>query len=345
MARGLRPFTTAARQRPLTDRRPALNLLAPRPSNNAHYMIKTTTTWLSSTALAVGLLASNAVCQSQPADESLPADPPSRVRTNPGEKSGEKDRKNFYRLLQSNDFLVDTPYLQDDDELQHTVTLTREGRRRWSSTFSEEIPLGSDKHQLTVTLPSRFFKTSSDRSVGIGDLQIQYNYGLLGSSASRFAVSPGVSITIPTGSARKATGSGAVSLGFGLPVGIMLSDRWGLNTSAELSFTKKARNREGERANISDFELGQSLVWFAKPKLNFLIEAVWERSKAVAGDNLTETENEAFVSPGVRWAHTFKNGTILSPGVAFPLGIGPSRGDNQIFFQLSFEHRIRKEQE
>lgn len=36
-------------------------------------------------------------------------------------ESGDADNSQNYRLLQSNDFLVDTAYLQEEGELQHTV--------------------------------------------------------------------------------------------------------------------------------------------------------------------------------------------------------------------------------
>jgi len=58
---------------------------------------------------------------------------------------------------------------------------------------------------------------------------------------------------------------------------------------------------------------------------------------------LKEYEREFFVSPGVRWAYVLKNSLIVSPGVAVPIGIGQSRGENGIFFYLSFEHLLRKE--
>lgn len=248
-----------------------------------------------------------------------------------------------YRLLQSNDFLVDTAYLQEKGELQHSFTLTRTNRRNWSTNFSEEISLGSEKHQLSFSLPSQLVGNSPKKHRGFGDIQIEYNYGLFGDSESRITVSPGFGLSLPSGNARKELGAGATGVSFKIPVGVMLGDRLASNSVFETTYTKSAQNAEGARANVFGYEIGQSFVWFAKPKLNFLVEAVWEREQEVTGQGLKEYENEFLISPGIRWAHTFKNGLIVSPGVAVSLGFGPSRSERGIFFYLSFEHSFKKE--
>jgi hypothetical protein len=48
------------------------------------------------------------------------------------------------------------------------------------------------------------------------------------------------------------------------------------------------------------------------------------------------------VSPGVRWAHNFKNGLQIVPGVAVPVGVGSSQGEVGVIFYLSFEHPFGK---
>ena len=48
------------------------------------------------------------------------------------------------------------------------------------------------------------------------------------------------------------------------------------------------------------------------------------------------------VSPATRWCYDFKNGLQIVPGVAFPIGVGPSKGDHAFLLYLSFEHPFRK---
>jgi hypothetical protein len=86
-------------------------------------------------------------------------------------------------------------------------------------------------------------------------------------------------------------------------------------------------------------------VWLAAPRFNVLVEAVWNNAATVTGFRQTKRENEVLINPGVRWAHNFKNGLQIVPGVAVPIGVGPSRGMRGIFFYLSFEHPLKKQPE
>jgi hypothetical protein len=44
------------------------------------------------------------------------------------------------------------------------------------------------------------------------------------------------------------------------------------------------------------------------------------------------------ISPGVRGAINFTSGLQIVPGIAIPIGAGPSHGERGVFFYLSFEH-------
>ena len=50
--------------------------------------------------------------------------------------------------------------------------------------------------------------------------------------------------------------------------------------------------------------------------------------------------------PGRRGARddawNLRNGLQIVPGLAMPIGLGPSRGDNALFLYLSFEHPFRR---
>lgn len=53
----------------------------------------------------------------------------------------------------------------------------------------------------------------------------------------------------------------------------------------------------------------------------------------------TDSWNASFyLSPGVRWGYDFASGLQVVPGIAFPIGVGPSKDDNQILLYLSLEH-------
>jgi hypothetical protein len=48
------------------------------------------------------------------------------------------------------------------------------------------------------------------------------------------------------------------------------------------------------------------------------------------------------VNPGFRYAINCKSGLQIVPGIALPIGIGPSAGELGIFLYLSFEHPLWK---
>ena len=71
------------------------------------------------------------------------------------------------------------------------------------------------------------------------------------------------------------------------------------------------------------------------------METFWTRAESVAGPGATSRSDAFFVSPGVRFAHDFKSGLQVVPGIAFPIGIGPSQGQHSVFLYLSLEHPFR----
>ena len=80
------------------------------------------------------------------------------------------------------------------------------------------------------------------------------------------------------------------------------------------------------------------LIWLARPDLNFLLEALWTRTETVTAPHRVRGELAAFVSPGVRWSYDFRTGLQIVPGIAFPIGVGPSHGRYGVLVYLSFEH-------
>ena len=49
-----------------------------------------------------------------------------------------------------------------------------------------------------------------------------------------------------------------------------------------------------------------------------------------------------FLSPGVRFAIDLPSGLQIVPGIAVPLGVGPSDGERGVFLYLSLEHAYRR---
>ena len=237
--------------------------------------------------------------------------------------------------IQDNSFLMEEAYNQEQGIVQHIGTFRKHrGSSDFDASFTQEWPVGSIKHQLSYDLPF----VRSARETGIGDVRINYRYQLEGSGETRLAVSPRLSLALPTGDWKKGRGSGAVGIETALPVSYVLSPLFTTHSNVAVAFTPSARNSIGDRANSFGFTLAQSLIVTAHPNIQFLVETVYTRDQSVIGRNSTEWADDLVISPGVRGALNFSSGLQIVPGFAVPLGGGLSSGDRSLFFYLSFEH-------
>src|SRR5262249_17939708 len=102
-----------------------------------------------------------------------------------------------------------------------------------------------------------------------------------------------------------------------------------------------ARNSAGDRATASSYSGGASVIWLAHPQFNVLLESLFVRYQTIEGPNQTPWSNSVLLSPGVRWAFNLRAGVQIVPGIAVPVGVGPSAGQTGVFAYLSFEHPFR----
>ena len=250
-------------------------------------------------------------------------------------------RSTTRRPIQDNSFLIEEAYNQEPGVIQHISFFTRSWKtKNWLYTFTEEIPIGSQKHQFSVTLPALSANAESIFRSGLGDIALNYRYQLVGNGDSRVAIAPRFSVQLPTGATRNRLGAGTVGIQLNVPVSLALSDHVVTHSNAGLIYLPSARNDREEKATVKIFNLGQSAVWLAHPRFNVMLEAVWYRTDSIIRQNFTRSSDAVFLSPGIRWSHDLEKVQIV-PGIAFPIGVGPSRGDRGIIFYLSFEHSFR----
>jgi hypothetical protein len=204
--------------------------------------------------------------------------------------------------ISDNSFFLEEAYNQDPGVVQHIGTFERMRGGDWGAAFTQEWPLFSQEHQLSYSVP---FAES-----GLGDVAVSYRYQMLGVKGGPVAFAPNVSLLLPTGD------DSSTSWELKLPLSVELGERFVAHSNAGAAFAGSDRT----------ITLGQSLVWLAAPRMNVLVEAVWD-------------DDETFlVSPGIRWAHNLDSGLQIVPGVAFPIGVGSSAGERGVFLYLSFEH-------
>jgi hypothetical protein len=221
--------------------------------------------------------------------------------------------------------------------VQHISTFDRadEGGG-WLGTFTQEWPAPSQRHQLGFTLA--YLDLGAEGAADWGDVALNYRYQVRGFGDDPVALAPRASLLLPYGDAERGLGSGSLGLQLNLPVSVELGPCFVGHWNVGGSWVPDAEATDGTEADATTVQLGQGLIWLARPKLNFLLEAVWSSVRAPIAGGGTAREEVLLVSPGLRFAIDRPSGLQIVPGVAVPMGVGPSDGDLSIFFYLSLEH-------
>lgn len=242
--------------------------------------------------------------------------------------------------ISDNSFLIEEAYNQEAGVIQHISTFQRDRNGDFGFTFTQEIPIPSQRHQFSYTLPA-FRAGDTDGGRGLGDVLLNYRFQIVDND--RIAIAPRATVVLPTGDEAEGVGTGGAGFQFNIPVSTKLSRHFVAHTNAGATFTPRGRNMTGERAATQDYFFGQSFVWLARPRFNVLLEALYEGTESVISKDATERDNAFTLNPGVRWAYNFRNGLQIVPGISIPIGVGPSRGERGVFFYLSFEHPFKKQ--
>jgi hypothetical protein len=236
--------------------------------------------------------------------------------------------------IEDNSFLIEEAYNQEAGVVQHiSAFAVQRGTRAWAYAFTQEWPLFSQRHQLSYTLP--IVSAGRGTGSGVGDVALNYRYQLV--SGTR-AVAPRLSLLVPSGDERRERGAGGAGVQVNLPVSLEHSAQFVTHWNAGATLTPSARDAVGNEATTRSYNAGGSIIWLAQSALNFMLEVVWASDEAVSGPNERVRERSLFIAPGMRGAIDFASGLQIVPGIAVPIGIGPSRGDRELFLYLSFEH-------
>ena len=244
--------------------------------------------------------------------------------------------------IADNSFLIEEAYNQEPGVVQHISSFQRSlGAEAWAYTFIQEWPLFGQKNQLSFTFSLQpVLSEGSGAVTGLGDLALNYRYQLVGIQG-RISSAPRLSVLLPTGNEKKGLGSGAPGVQVSLPVSVTLGPRFVSHWNAGAALTPRAKNAAGATTTTMAYNLGGSLIWLTRATFNVVVEVTWNRAEHVTGPGQTAASDAFVVSPGVRWAHNLAGGLQVVPGIAFPIGLGRTPGENAVFLYLSFEHPFR----
>jgi hypothetical protein len=249
--------------------------------------------------------------------------------------------KNDEPIIQDNSFLVEEAYNQNYGVVQHIQLFQRQWiSHDWAYSFTQEWPVDpAPRNQLSYTIPVNHFGGVGS---GIGDVALNYRYQVLGDSNAKYAMAPRLSVLLPTGDSRLGFGAGGTGIQMTVPFSWvhnnLLTTHWNLGTT----ITPSQKNPLGDTASTYGVNAGQSFILAVNNRFNLMLETVWASTESVVAKDKTLRDNTVLLSPGVRWAYNFKSGMQIVPGVAVPVGVGPSSGDWGILLYFSIEHPYRK---
>ena len=238
--------------------------------------------------------------------------------------------------ISDNSFLVEEAYNQEAGVVQHISNFRRDRAGDWLFTFTQEWPASSLRDQLSYTLPLQ----SGGAGRALGDVVVNYRRQLVGRGEQPMWFAPRLSVVFPTGSTRKGTGLGGPGLQLNLPLSTKLNRAIVTHWNAGATVTRA--NVDGAHSTLRSLTAAASAIWLLAPNFNLMLESAWDRTEALGDANVRAAENHFVLLPGMRAAINLKSGMQIVPGFGVPIGLGPSRGQRDLFFYLSVEHSFRR---
>ena len=176
-------------------------------------------------------------------------------------------------------------------------------------TFTNEIPINSQQHQFSYTLP--YNKIDSSQSVdgtniqGVGDFLINYRYQLM--NDDHISIAPRISILLPTGDYKKGLGSNALGVQFNQALSIKVSDEFVTHHNMGFTIIPDAKEPGGEKATTVSFNYGTSVIYLASENFNFLCEFIGNSTESPQPLIKKSRQDSFFVVPGFRYAFNFES--------------------------------------
>lgn len=246
-----------------------------------------------------------------------------------------EDGKKEEKKIQDNSFLLEEAYNQEAGVVQHIQSFQYMKGGKWLYTFTQEWPVPKETHQLSYTIP---VARLDEHNTGLSDILLNYRYQAV--LKDHIAVAPRFSFVLPTGDSTKGLGTDTLGYQVNLPLSVELNDKVVTHWNLGWTFTPNAKNEFGDKADTLSTNYGASLIYLASENFNLMLEAAGTTGQVVTAPGLTSPDNTFLINPGMRWAINFASGLQIVPGISFPIGIGPSKGEYGVLTYLSFEHPL-----
>lgn len=251
-----------------------------------------------------------------------------------------KPAKEYSSAIEDNSLLVEEAFNQEDSVVQHIFNALyfRRPSENTLASFTQEWPLFGADHQLSYTILYAFL--SGPSIDGFGDVFVNYRYQLAGDNAWA-AISPRLSIILPTGNADKGLGTGALGWQINLPFSKRVSDRWIIHWNAGMTLFPHVTGTTAGGATVtrtlSWYTAAASVIWLAHPLWNLMLESSASRVADLGADGNRLWSTEMIFNPAFRCAVNFGELQIV-PALGIPVSILEGTARVGVFFYLSFEH-------
>jgi hypothetical protein len=249
-------------------------------------------------------------------------------------------QQEFPPAIEDNSFFIEEAYNQESGIVQHITNgfFYNKPQKDFSASFTQEWPVGSRLHQLSYTIP--YLSLAGGSFSGVGDILINYRYQLFDPDEHPFAMSPRLSVLLPTGKKDDGLGSGVAGVQVNLPFSRRIAARWVFHLNAGITLLPSVTgdSPDGEvKKTLTAYSGGGSLIWLAGEKLNVMLEGIVNNAAVIGSGGEIERSTEVVVNPGVRYAIDI--GTLqIVPGVALPVSITDNLTRVGVLGYLSFEH-------
>ncbi len=268
--------------------------------------------------------------------------------------STDSDKKRNVDGISDNSFLIEEAYNQEEGVVQHVITATRgidranqKDKKSWDLSFSQEWPIGSEKHQFSYTIPYGF-ETGGDGNNGFHDISFQYRYQLLKETDHQPAFAPRIGVILPTGNSNEDFGSDTYGFQYNLPFSKAVTDKIHLHFNAGQTYLPDVDRQltdqsRSPRYDLMGYNLGASIIYAAFPKFHYMLEATTNWDKSIDEDTGMRNEDfSAVISPGVRYAIDSPSGAQIVFGIGAPIGLSRDATDYGVFLYFSLEHGFGK---
>ncbi len=221
--------------------------------------------------------------------------------------------------IEDNSFLLSEGYNQDPGVVQVIQGFQwAPSSQDWSHFAAIEVPIVTEKHQLTLQTSLLHAGTAST-PVEFGDLMLNYQYWLI--SEGSVYLAPRVGFYLPTGSYQRSAGSGTLGVMTGISFTANFSEKLAHHWSADVVVYPLSRATDGSSATTLDATLATSIVWRPLWFFNLLTEVLLVSDQSpTPGSGSTRAWN-GILNPGTRFLIRFgkKRPWEIVPGVSVPL--------------------------